>query len=219
MTEPRTNGQWRMEVKKRDRRIAELEQENAQLREGRCPRDGNTWDEHFDIGYAKGLEDDRDEQAEIDQVHARLLCEALGEEYEPRNRDEWRRTFAEMLPLVKARSDAWRTLLTRVEEADPEWLAAWRAALAFGEHSRHKVERRLVTVDTPLSMAGWPSPTCTCPGPYTKDLDCPVHGGGQPCQLTTHARCRHPQPQVSTYNVLDASEGRNPWHRREGGHG
>jgi hypothetical protein len=38
-------------------RIEELEQENAQLREGRCPDDGHDWDEHFDLGYAAGLAD------------------------------------------------------------------------------------------------------------------------------------------------------------------
>jgi hypothetical protein len=69
---------------------------------------------------------------EIDQEYARLLCEALGEEYEPRNRDEWRRSFAEMLPYVKARSDAWRVLLARIEEIDPGWLNQWRATLAAG---------------------------------------------------------------------------------------
>lgn len=71
--------------------------------------------------------------ADVDADYARQLCEAMDERYEPENRDEWPRTFAEMLPYVKARSDAWRDLLARIEEVDPDWLQRWRARLHHPE--------------------------------------------------------------------------------------
>jgi DNA-binding transcriptional MerR regulator len=70
------------------------------------------------------------ERDQLDREHAKQLAQALGERYEPSNRDEWERSFAEMLPLVKSRSDAWRSLLARIEEVDPAWLEQWRARVS-----------------------------------------------------------------------------------------
>lgn len=124
-------------------RVSELEQENERLNRRLSPGQGEGYANEVErqrvvidgLMAAAGDYKARAERAEaaldrMDKQHARVICEALGEQYEPNNRDEWERSFEEMLPYVKARSDAWRALLARIEVVDPEWLDEWRKAAA-----------------------------------------------------------------------------------------
>lgn len=63
-------------------------------------------------------------------VITRQLCEALDMPYESEDGHGMRAfTYDEALRTVKARSDAWRVLLGRIEEVDPKWLDQWRKGM------------------------------------------------------------------------------------------
>jgi len=76
------------------------------------------------------LERERDEALAENEYMLRMLCEALGEQYEfpsdnpsePPYRMDWPR----ILGTVRGRTRVWSDLMKRAEEVDAEWLREYR---------------------------------------------------------------------------------------------
>jgi hypothetical protein len=131
------------------------------------------------------LEENEQLTARVAELQARLNAALLVAEQIPFSHD-----IVDIIWVISNECLRNRAALRAVEAVADELSNQYtadkiRAAIASTSSSR------LVTVSTPLSMGGWPSSNCLCPGPYTKNLDCPVHGSPSPPALPAE-----PQPYI-----------------------